>query len=163
MPGLLEEGRDTAFAVLASDVIYPVGSADDYGPKFFQPYRDYQAPIYAIPGNHDWYEDLAGFMRVFCDDAPPLPPAPAPRPLGRAWLRSLLWHRPRPGDGARLDEARKLRSSPPSGPCSRDRTGRSTRVRYGSSASTPGCSARSTPSRARGCGRCPAIRARRSS
>ncbi|MEU0288990.1 metallophosphoesterase [Streptomyces sp. NPDC006147] len=112
VPGLLEEGRDTAFAVLASDVIYPVGSADDYGPKFFQPYRDYQAPIYAIPGNHDWYEDLAGFMRVFCDDAPPLPPAPAPRPLGRAWLRSLLWHRPRPGDGARLDEARKLRSSP---------------------------------------------------
>ncbi|MFI8206616.1 metallophosphoesterase family protein [Streptomyces sp. NPDC085937] len=112
VPGLLEEGRDTAFAVLASDVIYPVGSADDYGPKFFRPYRDYQAPIYAIPGNHDWYEDLAGFMRVFCDDALPLPPAPAPRPLSRAWLRSLLWHRPRPGDGALLDEARKLRSSP---------------------------------------------------
>ncbi|MFJ3981775.1 metallophosphoesterase family protein [Streptomyces fungicidicus] len=112
VPGLLREGRDTAFAVLASDVIYPVGSTDGYGPKFFRPYRDYPAPIYAIPGNHDWYEDLAGFMRVFCDDAPPLPPAPAPRPLGRAWLRSLLWHRPRPGDGRRLDEARKLRSAP---------------------------------------------------
>lgn len=112
VPGLLEAGRDTAFAVLASDVIYPVGSADDYDAKFFRPYRDYQAPIYAIPGNHDWYEDLAGFMRVFCDDAPPLPPAPAPRPLSRAWLRSLLWHRPSPGDGGRLAEARKLRSGP---------------------------------------------------
>ncbi|MEV5269319.1 metallophosphoesterase family protein, partial [Streptomyces werraensis] len=105
-------GGDTAFAVLASDVIYPVGAADDYGPKFFRPYQDYQAPVYAIPGNHDWYEDLAGFMRVFCDETAPLPPAPAPRPLTRAWLRALLWHRPRPGDGERLDEARKLRSSP---------------------------------------------------
>ncbi|MFE2194196.1 metallophosphoesterase family protein, partial [Streptomyces olivaceus] len=110
VPGLLKEGADTRFAVLASDVIYPVGSADDYGTKFFRPYRDYRAPVYAIPGNHDWYEDLAGFMRVFCDDAPPLPPAPAPRALTRSWLRSLLWHRPRPDDGARLDEARKLRA-----------------------------------------------------
>ncbi|MFE0351871.1 metallophosphoesterase family protein [Streptomyces nigra] len=112
VPGLLKEGRDTRFAILASDVIYPVGGADDYGPKFFRPYQDYRAPIYAIPGNHDWYEDLTAFMRVFCDDAPPLPPEPAPRPLSRAWLRSLLWHRPREGDGQRLDEARKLRSAP---------------------------------------------------
>ncbi|MGW6472493.1 metallophosphoesterase family protein [Streptomyces nigra] len=112
VPGLLKEGRDTRFAILASDVIYPVGGADDYGPKFFRPYQDYRAPIYAIPGNHDWYEDLTAFMRVFCDDAPPLPPEPAPRPLSRARLRSLLWHRPREGDGQRLDEARKLRSAP---------------------------------------------------
>ncbi|MET9394466.1 metallophosphoesterase [Streptomyces sp. NPDC006624] len=112
VPGLLKAGQDTRFAILASDVIYPVGSADDYGTKFFRPYRDYPAPVYAIPGNHDWYEDLGGFMRVFCDDAPPLPPEPRPRPLTRAWLRSLLWHRPRPDDGRDLDEHRKLRSSP---------------------------------------------------
>ncbi|MBC9729860.1 metallophosphoesterase [Streptomyces sp. TRM68367] len=112
VPGLLKAGQHTSFAVVASDVIYPVGSADDYGTKFFQPYQDYQAPIYAIPGNHDWYEDLGAFMRVFCDDAPPLPPEPGPRPLTRAWLRSLLWHRPRPDDGQHLSEARKLRSGP---------------------------------------------------
>ncbi|WP_328442036.1 metallophosphoesterase [Streptomyces sp. NBC_00444] len=112
VPGLLEVGQDTRFAVVASDVIYPVGSADDYGTKFFRPYQDYQAPIYAIPGNHDWYEDLAAFMRVFCDDAPPLTPEPRPRPFSRARLRSLLWHRPRPKDGQRLAEARKLRTSP---------------------------------------------------
>ncbi|WP_159330163.1 metallophosphoesterase family protein [Streptomyces tendae] len=112
VPGLLKAGRDTRFAVLASDVIYPVGSADDYGTKFFRPYRDYRAPIYAIPGNHDWYEDLGAFMRVFCDDAEPLPPQPAPRMFSRARLRSLLWHRPRPDDGRHLDEARKLRSAP---------------------------------------------------
>lgn len=110
VPGLLKAGADTAFTVLASDVIYPVGSADDYDGKFFRPYQDYRAPIYAIPGNHDWYEDLGAFMRVFCGDAPALPPEPRPRPLTRAWLRSLLWHRPRAQDGARLDEARKLRS-----------------------------------------------------
>ncbi|MFC8351013.1 metallophosphoesterase family protein [Streptomyces sp. NPDC057280] len=112
VPGFLKVGQDSRFTVLASDVIYPVGSADDYGTKFFRPYQDYRAPIYAIPGNHDWYEDLGGFMRVFCDDAPPLAPEPAPRPLTRAWLRSLLWHRPRRHDGQRLDEVRKLRSAP---------------------------------------------------
>ncbi|MDQ0988979.1 metallophosphoesterase [Streptomyces sp. V3I7] len=112
VPGLLRVGQDTDFAVLASDVIYPVGSADDYGTKHFRPYRDYRAPIYAIPGNHDWYEDLGAFMRVFCGDAPPLAPEPAPRPLSRAWWRALLWHRPRPTDGQRLDADRKLRSAP---------------------------------------------------
>ncbi|MFD9002240.1 metallophosphoesterase family protein [Streptomyces sp. NPDC059582] len=112
VPGFLKAGQDTRFTVLASDVIYPVGGADDYNGKFFRPYQDYRAPIYAIPGNHDWYEDLGAFMRVFCDDAPPLPAEPAPRPLTRAWLRHLLWHRPRPADGQHLDEARKLRSSP---------------------------------------------------
>ncbi|MET7682554.1 metallophosphoesterase [Streptomyces sp. NPDC005423] len=111
VPGFLKVSQDTSFALVASDVIYPVGSADDYDTKFFRPYQEYRAPIYAIPGNHDWYEGLGGFMRVFCDDAPPLTPPPAPRPASRAWWRALLWHRPRPSDGHHLDEARKLRFS----------------------------------------------------
>ncbi|MEU1710141.1 metallophosphoesterase [Streptomyces sp. NPDC005706] len=112
VPGFLEVGRDTEFAVIASDVIYPVGSADDYGTKFFRPYQDYPAPVFAVPGNHDWYEDLGAFMRVFCADAPPPAPEPRPRPLTRAWWRTLLWHRARPSDGQRLSEARELRSAP---------------------------------------------------
>ncbi|MFH8775001.1 metallophosphoesterase family protein [Streptomyces sp. NPDC017958] len=112
VPGFLKAGQDSEFAVIASDVIYPVGSADDYATKFFQPYQDYPAPIYAIPGNHDWYEDLGAFMRVFCADAPPPAPEPTPRPLTGAWWQNLLWHRPRPGDGQRLAETRKLRSAP---------------------------------------------------
>ena len=112
VPGLLKAGRDTEFAVIASDVIYPVGSADDYGTKFFRPYQDYPAPIYAVPGNHDWYEDLGAFMRVFCADAPPPAPEPRPRPLTRAWWRTLLWHRARPSDGQNLAAARALRSAP---------------------------------------------------
>ncbi|MFD1662961.1 metallophosphoesterase family protein [Streptomyces caeni] len=111
VPGFLKAGQDTRFAIVASDVIYPVGDAADYGTKFFRPYRDYPAPIYAIPGNHDWYEDLHGFMRVFCD-AEPLAPEPAPRPPTRAWLRALLWHRPHRVDEQRLSEARTLRSAP---------------------------------------------------
>ncbi|TQJ85743.1 metallophosphoesterase [Streptomyces sp. SLBN-31] len=111
VPGFLRTSQGTDFAVITSDVIYPVGSADDYGSKFFRPYRDYPAPIYAVPGNHDWYEGLGAFMRVFCGDAPPLPAEPAPRPLTRAWWRSLLWHRPRPTDGQRLEETRQLRSA----------------------------------------------------
>lgn len=132
VPGLLKEGRDTAFTVLASDVIYPVGSADDYGDKFFRPYQDYRAPIYAIPGNHDWYEDLDGFMRVFCDDAPPCRPSPprVPSPgrgcvpccgTGRARATGNAW--PRRGSCGPVRN---------SGRCSRARTGRSTRGRCGS-------------------------------
>lgn len=112
VPGFLKISQDTDFAVIASDVIYPVGSARDYGDKFFRPYQDYPAPIYAIPGNHDWYEDLGAFMRVFCADTPPLDPEPRPRPLSRAWWRALLWHRPGPTDEQRLAAARALRSAP---------------------------------------------------
>ncbi|MFE9452069.1 metallophosphoesterase family protein [Streptomyces sp. NPDC006739] len=112
VPGFLKESQGTEFAVITSDVIYPVGSTDDYGTKFFRPYQDYPAPIFAIPGNHDWYEDLGAFMRVFCGDTPPLDPEPRPGPLSRARWRSLLWHRPRPADERRLAAARALRAAP---------------------------------------------------
>ncbi|GAA0912792.1 metallophosphoesterase family protein [Nonomuraea longicatena] len=105
VPGLLKVGAGTDFAVVASDVVYPTGAGDEYGDKFFRPYKDYQAPIYAIPGNHDWYDGLGGFMRVFCD-APPL------RPMPRKGLRGLLWRRPDPIDEDRLREARALRGAP---------------------------------------------------
>ncbi|GAA3226969.1 metallophosphoesterase family protein [Actinocorallia longicatena] len=109
VPGMLKIGQDTDFAVIASDVIYPIGSVNDYPQKFFKPYQDYRKPIYAIPGNHDWYDGLEGFMRVFCDrqgDGSP----------GDWWHGSLgfvarkLWRRPEPADEEKLAEGRKLRS-----------------------------------------------------
>ncbi|MEV0592309.1 metallophosphoesterase family protein [Nonomuraea cavernae] len=106
VPGLLKVGEGTSFAVIASDVIYPAGSPNEYGDKFYRPYKDYDAPIYAIPGNHDWYDGLGGFMRIFCD-APPLKPKP-----GTGWLRGLLWRRPEAVDEERLAEARELRGRP---------------------------------------------------
>ncbi|WP_329128702.1 metallophosphoesterase [Streptomyces sp. NBC_01476] len=111
VPGLLKAGADTRFAVLSSDVLYPVGSANEYPHKFFRPYKDYDAPIYAVPGNHDWYDGLTGFMRVFCR-APQLPEPPRPRLLSAAWWRTLLWKRPDTPDDAALDRARLLRSKP---------------------------------------------------
>nr|WP_240972516.1 metallophosphoesterase [Nonomuraea sp. FMUSA5-5] len=105
VPGMLKLGEGTSFAIIASDVIYPTGSGNEYGDKFFRPYQDYNAPIYAIPGNHDWYDGLGGFMRVFCD-APPLKPKPD------QGLRGLLWRKPETIDEAKLAEARKLRGRP---------------------------------------------------
>ncbi|HEX4814420.1 MAG TPA: metallophosphoesterase [Nonomuraea sp.] len=105
VPGMLRIGAETAFAIVASDVIYPTGSGNEYGDKFFRPYKDYDAPIYAIPGNHDWYDGLGGFMRVFCD-APPLKPRPD------RGLRGLLWRKPETIDEHLLAEARSLRGRP---------------------------------------------------
>lgn len=105
VPGMLKVGEETSFAVIASDVIYPTGSGNEYGDKFFRPYKDYDAPIYAIPGNHDWYDGLGGFMRVF-SDAPPLRPKPD------RGLRGLLWRKPARIDEARLAEARAMRGKP---------------------------------------------------
>jgi hypothetical protein len=65
---------DTTFMVVMSDVIYPTGETNDYLDAFYLPYRFYEHPIYALPGNHDWYALLTGFMWNFCD-AEPLPPA----------------------------------------------------------------------------------------
>ncbi|NUT43612.1 MAG: metallophosphoesterase [Thermoactinospora sp.] len=105
VPGMGRIGEDTDFAVVASDVIYPTGSGNEYCDKFFRPYKDYRAPIYAVPGNHDWYDGLGGFMRVFCD-APPLKPQPD------RGLRGLLWRKPEKIDEPALAEARTMRGLP---------------------------------------------------
>jgi hypothetical protein len=111
VPGFLKMSESTRFAIIASDVIYPTGSVNEYGNKFFRPYKDYDAPIYAIPGNHDWYDGLGGFMRVFCG-APELPPEGRPSLLSRAWFRRLFWKNPDVPDQKRLAEAESLRSRP---------------------------------------------------
>lgn len=86
----------TDFLVLCSDVIYPAGDADDYADKFYLPYADYPGQVYALPGNHDWYDLLHGFMQTFCDVRLP-PQLPPPRGL-RERIARLLWRKARPGD-----------------------------------------------------------------
>jgi hypothetical protein len=63
---LVDMSKDADFAVICSDVIYPTGDLDDYGRAFHHPYRNVKIPIYAVPGNHDWYDGLHGFMHYFC-------------------------------------------------------------------------------------------------
>jgi uncharacterized membrane protein HdeD (DUF308 family) len=52
---------DVKFAVIASDVVYPVGAMKDYEPNFYLPLKGIEKPVFAIPGNHDWFNALDGF------------------------------------------------------------------------------------------------------
>jgi len=58
---------DVKFLVVSSDVIYPSGAMSDYEPKFFLPFKGFSKAIYAIPGNHDWYDALEGFAANFLE------------------------------------------------------------------------------------------------
>jgi len=60
--------------VMGGDQVYPAASVDGYRDRTLGPYRaalPYVAQgtppdLFAIPGNHDWYDGLTAFMRVFC-------------------------------------------------------------------------------------------------
>jgi uncharacterized membrane protein HdeD (DUF308 family) len=58
---------DVRFLVISSDVVYPNGSMIDYEAKFWLPFKGVTKPIYAIPGNHDWYDGLEAFLATFID------------------------------------------------------------------------------------------------
>ena len=71
------DGRP-AFLYHLGDVIYYFGQERYYYDQFYDPYRDYAGPIFAIPGNHDGVLfksepvpfSLAGFYENFCSKAP---------------------------------------------------------------------------------------------
>jgi hypothetical protein len=98
---LLEAAGDTDFMVVCSDVVYPAGDVNQYADKFFVPYAEYPQTIYALPGNHDWFDLLDGFMFAFCG-AEPLPRSnyrgssyrPLERIARRLWRRSSRPNRP---------------------------------------------------------------------
>jgi 3',5'-cyclic AMP phosphodiesterase CpdA len=56
---------DVRFVVVASDVVYPTGAMKDYESRFWLPFKGVTKPVYAIPGNHDWYDALEGFAATF--------------------------------------------------------------------------------------------------
>jgi 3',5'-cyclic AMP phosphodiesterase CpdA/uncharacterized membrane protein HdeD (DUF308 family) len=56
---------DVRFMVISSDVIYPTGSMKNYEANFWLPFKGFDKPVYAIPGNHDWYDALEGFVATF--------------------------------------------------------------------------------------------------
>lgn len=62
---LVGQKPEVKFLVLSSDVIYPSGAMRDYEPKFYLPFKGFRKPIYAIPGNHDWYDALEAFTANF--------------------------------------------------------------------------------------------------
>ncbi|MGA8575396.1 MAG: metallophosphoesterase [Candidatus Cybelea sp.] len=63
------------FHVLLGDIVYSFGEVKYYYDQFYDPYRDYPAPILAAAGNHDGLpapdsgsQSLEGFLRNFCAD-----------------------------------------------------------------------------------------------
>jgi hypothetical protein len=60
--------------VFGGDEVYPVASRQQYENKLVAPYeaalRVTQNPsplLRAVPGNHDWYDSLVSFTRLFCN------------------------------------------------------------------------------------------------
>jgi hypothetical protein len=60
--------------VLGGDQVYPTPSGLAYEERFRGPFRaafpmvaegEKQPALYALPGNHDWYDGLTAFLRVF--------------------------------------------------------------------------------------------------
>ena len=101
VPAMLAHAADTAFLYICSDVIYPAGGINEYRYNFFKPYRAYEGPIYAVPGNHDWYDNCSGFMYWFCGAES------VPKPKG--FVRRLLWRKPPGGRKAEIDGCKELR------------------------------------------------------
>ena len=58
---------EVRFLVISSDVVYPNGAMKDYEAKFWLPFKGVTKPTYAIPGNHDWYDALEGFLATFLE------------------------------------------------------------------------------------------------
>ena len=56
---------EVKFVIVSSDVVYPSGEMKDYERKFWLPFMGVEKPVYAIPGNHDWYDALDGFAATF--------------------------------------------------------------------------------------------------
>ncbi len=63
------------------DVVYNFGEAQYYYDQFYEPFRAYDRPIFAVPGNHDGMvfgsgsdapqtPTLTAFLRNFCADSP---------------------------------------------------------------------------------------------
>ncbi len=78
LSGVDEDGRtvDTRpgrLLVLGGDQVYPSASRREYHDRLVRPFetaRNYSLPpepdVFALPGNHDWYDSLVSFTRLFC-------------------------------------------------------------------------------------------------
>jgi hypothetical protein len=74
-----EVANRPAFLLHLGDVVYDFGESQYYYDQFYAPFRNYPAPIFAIPGNHDSFvvpntpsgdTPLDIFMRNFCAESP---------------------------------------------------------------------------------------------
>ncbi|NOK21051.1 metallophosphoesterase family protein [Corallococcus carmarthensis] len=58
--------------VFGGDEVYPTASVEEYQARTVVPYEDalnrrrHRPHLFAVPGNHDWYDGLVSFTRLFC-------------------------------------------------------------------------------------------------
>ena len=77
------EGCDEALPrgrllVMGGDQVYPTAKLEQYRNRMLGPYAaalpcvvgDRPPELFAIPGNHDWYDGLTTFLRLFCQSRP---------------------------------------------------------------------------------------------
>jgi hypothetical protein len=79
----VEESNRPAFLMHLGDIVYSFGESQYYFDQFYDAFRNYPAPIFAIPGNHDSFvvpgtargeTPLDIFQRNFCATAPVITP-----------------------------------------------------------------------------------------
>jgi hypothetical protein len=79
--GPLLQGRVLVFG---GDEVYPTASKEDYEAKLRAPFDDANLReaatrkwndrfVFALPGNHDWYDGLSAFTHLFCNRHPSRP------------------------------------------------------------------------------------------
>lgn len=62
--------------VFGGDQVYPVASGKEYRRRFRKPWEHAlpaegevsKGHLFALPGNHDWYDGLTSFLRQFCQE-----------------------------------------------------------------------------------------------
>jgi hypothetical protein len=69
--GVTETTHAGRVLVFGGDEVYPYPSRSEYEVRTETPYARAFAgrahpDVYAIPGNHDWYDSLVAFSRIFC-------------------------------------------------------------------------------------------------
>ncbi len=71
-PARTHETRAGAVLVLGGDQAYPFATMEEYRNRLVGPFRSVlpwtwrPRWLFAIPGNHDWYDGLASFVKQFC-------------------------------------------------------------------------------------------------
>jgi hypothetical protein len=77
LPANSPSADSPAFFYHLGDVVYYYGLDEYYYEQFYDPYRNYPAPIFAVPGNHDAVlppnalnTSLQAFCKHFCSDKP---------------------------------------------------------------------------------------------
>jgi hypothetical protein len=80
------------------DVVYFAGESANYWPEFYEPYLNYNAPIVAIPGNHDGdvnpttnETSLQAFVRNFCAQSAIISPDNLEAPRRTMTQPNVFW------------------------------------------------------------------------